>query len=86
MKIEEIDKNMAVKAADENGLVWHMPYEKPFQLAGFYWFEQDKVYRRFPVEPQFPLSGAVEDLGVGPAFLDSDGSEEIGHILGDRVN
>ena len=62
MKIEDFDKNMAVKKPDENGLVWHIPYEKPFQLAGFYWFEQDKVYRRFPVEPQFPLSGGVEEL------------------------
>ena len=62
MKIDEIDKNMAVKTADENGLVWHMPYEEPFQLAGFYWFNQDKVYRRFPVVPPFPLSGSVEEL------------------------
>ncbi|MFZ4776912.1 MAG: SGNH/GDSL hydrolase family protein [Terrimicrobiaceae bacterium] len=62
MKIEDFDKNMAVKKAYENGLVWYLPYEKPFQLAGFYWFEQDKAYRRFPVEPQFPLSGAVDEL------------------------
>ena len=62
MKIDEIDKNMAVQKADENGLVWHMPYEEPFQLAGFHWFDQDKVSRRFPVEPHFPLSGAVDEL------------------------
>ena len=61
MDISKFDKNMAIKKADKNGLVWHMPYEKPFKLAGFYWFDQDKVYRRLPVKPAFPAEwGAVE--------------------------
>ncbi len=62
MNISKFDKNMEIKKADENGLVWHMPYEKPLKLAGFYWFDHDQVYRRFPVKPQFPLSEGVEGL------------------------
>ncbi len=62
MDISKFDKNMAIKKADKNGLVWHMPYEKPFKLAGFYWFDQDKVYRRLPVKPAFPLPESVDEL------------------------
>jgi len=62
MNISKFDRNMEVKKADENGLIWCMPYEKPFQLAGFHWFDQEKVYRRFPVQPPFPLSEGVEAL------------------------
>jgi hypothetical protein len=62
LDISKFDKNMEIKKADENGLVWHMPYEEPFKLAGFYWFDQDKVYRRFPVKPPFPLPEGVEGL------------------------
>ena len=62
MNIAKYDKNMEAKEADAAGLVWYRPYEKPFKLAGFNWFEQDHVYRRFPVKPPFPLSEAVEEL------------------------
>ena len=55
MDVSKFDKNMAIKKTGENGLSWHMPYQKPFKLAGFYWFDQDKVYRRFLVKPPFPL-------------------------------
>lgn len=62
MDISKFDKNMKIRKADENGVAWYQPYEPPFKLAGLYWFEQDRVYRRFPVKPPFPLSEAVEEL------------------------
>ena len=57
-----IDKNMTIEAVDEKGLVWLNPNQKPFKLIGFNWFEQDKVYRRFPVNPDPVLPGSVETL------------------------
>ncbi|MFA6102981.1 MAG: SGNH/GDSL hydrolase family protein [Victivallaceae bacterium] len=62
MDISKFDKNMAIKKADANGLLWHMPYAKPFKLSGFYWFDQDKIYRRFPVKPEFSLPKGVDWL------------------------
>lgn len=62
MDISKFDQNMALKKADENGLVWYRPSENPFKLAGFNWFTQDHVYRRFPVHPPFALTEAVDGL------------------------
>jgi hypothetical protein len=58
----KLDKNMMVEAVDENGLVWLNPNQTPFKLIGFYCFEQDKVYRRFPVNPDPVLPDGVEAL------------------------
>ncbi|MFA6816985.1 MAG: SGNH/GDSL hydrolase family protein [Lentisphaeria bacterium] len=58
----KIDKNMTIESVDENGLIWLNPNQSPFKLVGFYWFEQDKVYRRFPVNPDPVLPEGVEVL------------------------
>jgi len=48
-------------------LTWHAPGEPPFQLDGFPWFEQDRVYRRFPLSPAEPLPEAVDALANSTA-------------------
>ena len=58
----KIDKNMTIESVDENGLIWLNPNQSPFKLIGFNWFEQDKVYRRFPVNPNPVLPEGVEFL------------------------
>jgi GDSL-like lipase/acylhydrolase family protein/SGNH-like hydrolase/esterase family protein len=58
----KIDKNMTIKSVDESGLVWLNPNQSPFKLVGFNWFEQDNVYRRFPVNPEPILPEGVEAL------------------------
>ena len=58
----KIDKNMTVESVDENGLVWLNPNQFPFKLIGFYWFGKDKVYRRFPLNPDPVLPPGVESL------------------------
>lgn len=58
----KIDKNMTIEAVDENGLVWLNPTQEPFKLIGFNWFERDKVYRRFPVNPNPVIPERVEAL------------------------
>lgn len=62
MDVSRFDSNMAIRQADENGLVWYQPHEAPFKLMGFNWFEQDRVYRRLPVTPAIPLPEAVNEL------------------------
>jgi hypothetical protein len=53
---------MRPKETEEDGLTWRMPSERPFRLAGFAWFERDRLYRRLPVRPKWPLPKAVDDL------------------------
>ena len=62
MDISKFDRNMAVKEADENGLVWFSPGEAPFNLAGFNWYDREGVYRRLPVKPTFAVPEAVDGL------------------------
>jgi hypothetical protein len=62
MGAEKHDKAMRTTETEGDGLAWHLPSEAPFRLAGFAWFEKDGVYRRMPVDPQWPLSEAVDNL------------------------
>jgi len=57
-----IDKNMTIESVDDSGLMWLNPHQSPFKLVGFEWFEQDKAYRRFPLNPDPVLPEAVEEL------------------------
>ncbi len=59
---QKLDPNMALKKADANGIVWMDPKEEPFDLIGFEWIQQDHVYRRLPVHPQWEIRKAVDDL------------------------
>ena len=56
-----------MSGSDETKLQWHAPYEAPLQLAGFAWYETDKVYRRLPVSPSHPLPEAVDGLANNTA-------------------
>jgi lysophospholipase L1-like esterase len=62
MDVEKIDSNMEIRKADENGLAWYAPSEKPFKLAGFNWFDKDRLYRRLPLKPEYELPPNVDSL------------------------
>ena len=62
MKITRYDPNMATRPAPTDGMVWHSPAEAPFRLAGFPWFERDRLYRRLPHKAVPPLPAAVDAL------------------------
>lgn len=62
INVLKLDENMSIETIDESGLVWLNPNQLPFKLIGFHWFEQDKVYRRFPVNPKPALPEGVEAL------------------------
>lgn len=59
---ESVDRNFAVKAGDDVDVVWHDPATKPFQLGGFPFFEEDRVFCRLPLKPPVPLPGSVRTL------------------------
>lgn len=62
MDVAKYDANMRVGTADAEGMVWHAPDEPPFRLAGFPFFDRDRVYRRMPLHPAEKLPEAVDKL------------------------
>jgi len=60
--IGKLDKAMRPRKSAEAPLAWHSPKEPPFQVAGFAWFERDRVYRRLPLEPPETIPDAVDSL------------------------
>lgn len=65
--IEKLDPNMTLEKADAKGVAWFDPRTPPFRLVGFPWIGEDKVYRRLPVKPQWPIRGAVDSLANSTA-------------------
>ncbi|WP_326059476.1 SGNH/GDSL hydrolase family protein [Paenibacillus anseongense] len=57
----QLDTNMQIETSD-NRLQWHSPMEKPFQVAGFGWLEEERRYRRLPSAPAWKLPLAVDLL------------------------
>jgi hypothetical protein len=41
---------------------WFDPRETPFELSGFEWIKEDGVYRRLPVDPDWEIRDAVDQL------------------------
>ena len=59
---QKLDPNMALKKADADGIIWLDPREEPFGLVGFEWIKKDTVYRRLPVNPDWEIREAVDQL------------------------
>jgi len=45
-----------------NAMQWYLPHATPFRLAGFAWFDEDRVYRRLPVLAEGKLPAGVDAL------------------------
>ncbi|MFB9325105.1 SGNH/GDSL hydrolase family protein [Paenibacillus aurantiacus] len=43
-------------------LTWHSPQEPPFVVNGFPWLDQERIYRRLPSRPPYPIPAAVDQL------------------------
>ena len=63
----ELDPNMTLAPANENGLRFVAPTTAPVRLTGFPFFERDRVYRRMPLHPAEPFSPGVENLSWNTA-------------------
>ncbi|MBT5708018.1 MAG: hypothetical protein HOI66_17020, partial [Verrucomicrobia bacterium] len=60
--IQRLDPNMTLAKADSEGIAWLDPRSAPFRLAGFAWLEQDHVFRRLPVNPEWEIRKPVDSL------------------------
>lgn len=45
-----------------DGISWFDPREAPFELSGFEWIKEERVYRRLPVHPDREIRDAVDQL------------------------
>lgn len=60
--IGRLDKAMKAGEASKEELTWHSPKDTPFHVAGFGWFEKERVYRRLPRKPAHEIREPVDYL------------------------
>lgn len=60
--VSDFDKRMAIPPVQTEHVVFRPVSEAPFELTGFPWFAQDKVFRRMPVSPGEKLPEGVDFL------------------------
>ncbi|WP_245640199.1 SGNH/GDSL hydrolase family protein [Paenibacillus dakarensis] len=58
----ELDQNMKINSVVTDGLTWYSPLEEPFRISGLAWMKEDRVYRRLPVAPDYPIPAPVDRL------------------------
>lgn len=60
--VSDFDASMAAVKGTDAVLRWHKPDQPPFRLTGFPWFEQEKLFRRLPLNPPETLPKSVDWL------------------------
>lgn len=58
----KLDPNMRALDKSTSSTTWHDPADPPFQIVGFPWFPQERLYRRLPLKPAEPIPPAVDAL------------------------
>ena len=59
---QKSDPAMALKEPKADDVVWFDVRETPFDLVGFEWIKQDSVFRRLPLNPDWKIPVAVDQL------------------------
>lgn len=59
---EKVDKSMAIEKNQSENIIWFDAKDALFDLVGFEWFKQDSVFRRLPLQPDWKISDAVDQL------------------------
>ena len=63
LNMEKIDRYMQRRKIDPAGLRWLDPRDGVFEVSGFYWFQSEKRYHRFPRKmSRSPIRAAVKQL------------------------
>ncbi|MFD0959072.1 SGNH/GDSL hydrolase family protein [Paenibacillus chungangensis] len=62
INVQSLDENMKLEEKGPLGLLWHSPVEAPFRLSGFAWYDQERLFRRMPVNDSGKLPQAVDYL------------------------
>jgi hypothetical protein len=60
--VEQLDPNMKLQGANDKEWQWISPMQSPVQISGLPWIAEEKIYRRLPQNPQWPLPPAVDSL------------------------
>ncbi|MEO6906387.1 MAG: SGNH/GDSL hydrolase family protein [Abditibacteriaceae bacterium] len=60
--VQQLDPNMKLKEIDGKGLQWISPMQSPFVITGFPWIEEERIYRRLPQNPHWPIRPDVDTL------------------------
>ncbi|MFW6598616.1 SGNH/GDSL hydrolase family protein [Propionibacteriaceae bacterium Y2011] len=63
----ELDPYMAAAPGSERELAWLSPRNAPFEVDGLGWYATEGIYRRLPVNPDWPLPEAVDRLADATA-------------------
>lgn len=58
----QLDQNMKAQNVATDELTWHSPLDEPFRVSGLAWFESNRLYRRLPAVPDYPIPSAVDIL------------------------
>ncbi|WP_127579774.1 SGNH/GDSL hydrolase family protein [Paenibacillus koleovorans] len=58
----KLDPNMRLDQKKDGSLAWYSPKEGAFQVVGLPWFQQEQIYRRLPVAPEWPIRPEVDEL------------------------
>jgi hypothetical protein len=64
-QIDKLDTNMRapeITGGTFEDITWYDPAEKPFRLAGFPWFNKNRIYRRIPLDRNKKLPFAVDQF------------------------
>lgn len=90
-QLEIFDSNMRPNEKLEAAIRWYSPLERPFQVAGLAWFEQEKKYRRLPTSPTSAIPKAVDHLANHTAggqirFQSDSSSLSVRVKLKDKAN
>lgn len=59
---QKLDSAMSLKKSEDENIRWVDVREAPFDLVGFEWINQDSVFRRLPLDPEYKLPKAVDQL------------------------
>lgn len=63
--VQSIDVNMSNNTMyTSNGIRWMKPYEQPFRLSGFAYFDTDKIYRRLPLSKKALFEKVNNNLNI----------------------
>lgn len=61
------DSNMRAQTVASDGLAWYSPWNKPIRLEGLGWKFEDNLFRRLPLQTEWALPKAVDDLAWNTA-------------------
>lgn len=58
----EPQSNANEEKSSDSGLKWYNPKEYPRIIYGLHWFAKERVYRRLPLTPEYPVRNEINSL------------------------